>query len=141
MLRSVDLKDYMLHDPVKVRGDDDVFKAIQLILIHKISGVCVVDDDDQLAGVLSEMDCLDAILSAVYNEAMYAGPVKQFMTTDVDTVRESDNIVDVASDMLKQKQRRRPVIDDEGRLVGQVSCRQILRAVREFSGTVDTPED
>ena len=140
MLRSVDLKDYMLHDPVKVRVDDDVFEAIHLILIHKISGVCVVDDDDQLAGVLSEMDCLNAILSAVYNEAMYAGPVKQFMTTEVISVRKSDNIVDVASDMLRQKQRRRPVIDDDGKLVGQVSCRQILRAVKEFTGSIDPSE-
>ena len=140
MLRSVDLKDYMLHDPVKVRADVDVFEAIHMILLHKISGVCVVDENDQLIGVLSEMDCLKAILSAVYNEAMYAGPVKQFMTTEVISVRISDNVVDVASDMLKHKQRRRPVTDDDGRLVGQVTCRQILRAVKEFTGSVDVTE-
>lgn len=140
MLRSVDLKDYMLHDPVKVRVDDDVFEAIHRILINKISGVCVVDEDDLLVGVLSEMDCLNAILSAVYNESMYAGPVKQFMTPEVVTVRETDNIVDVASDMLRHKQRRRPVIDSDGKLVGQVTCRQILRAVKEFTGSVDPEE-
>jgi len=140
MLRSVDLKDYMLHDPVRVRVDDDVFEAIHRILLNKISGVCVVDEDDNLVGVLSEMDCLNAILSAVYNEAMYAGPVKQFMTTEIMSVGISDNIIDVASEMLKHKQRRRPVIDNEGRLVGQVTCRQILRAVKEFSGSVDVKE-
>ena len=140
MLRSVDLKDYMLHDPVKVRADVDVFEAIHMILLHKVSGVCVVDENDHLIGVLSEMDCLNAILSAVYNESLYAGPVKQFMTAETISVGMSDNIVDVASDMLRHKQRRRPVVDDEGKLVGQVSCRQILRAVKEFTGSVDVSE-
>ena len=45
MLRSVDLSDYMLHDPVKILLDDDVFAAIALIHEHKVSGVCVVDGE------------------------------------------------------------------------------------------------
>ena len=140
MLRSVELKDYMLHDPVKMRADDDVFEAIHKILIYKVSGVCVVDEHNVLTGVLSELDCLKAILSGVYNESPCAGKVEEYMTRDVITVGLYDSIVDVANDMLKQKHRRRPVLDDDGKLVGQVTCRQLLRAVKEFAGPVDPSE-
>ena len=140
MLRSVELKDYMLHDPVKMRADDDVFEAIHKILIYKVSGVCVVDEHNVLTGVLSELDCLKAILSGVYNESPCAGKVEEYMTRDVITVGLYDSIVDVANDMLKQKHRRRPVLDDDGKLVGQVTCRQLLQAVKEFAGPVDPSE-
>lgn len=140
MLRSVELKDYMLRDPVKIKPDADVFEAIHKILVHKVSGLCVVDERQQLLGVLSEMDCLKAILGAVYNESPYAGTVSEYMTSDVITVKMHDSIVDVATDMLEHKHRRRPVVEDDGRLIGQVSCRQLLRAVKEFAAPVDPTE-
>ena len=88
-----------------------------------------------MLGVLSEMDCLKAVLSSVYNDSpQVAGRVSDFMTKDVVSVKIDDNIVDVASDMLKHKHRRRPVIDEDGKLLGQVSCRRLLRAVKDFSG-------
>jgi len=133
MLRSVELKDYMLLDPVKVKADEDVFEAIHKILSYKVSGICVVDEHNSLLGVLSELDCLKAILSSVYNENPCVGQVKDFMTTEVISVNMHDSIVDVATDMLEHKHRRRPVIDDEGILIGQVTCRQLLGAVKEFA--------
>ena len=50
MLQSVNLRDYMLHNPVKVRATDNVFDAMQVIINNKISGVCVVDDDSKRHG-------------------------------------------------------------------------------------------
>jgi len=137
MLRSVDIQDYMLTQPVKIKADTDVFEAIHQILAYKVSGLCVVDEHGILIGVLSEMDCLRAILSAVYNDSPAVGVASEFMTKEVISVSLHDSIVDVANDMLKHKHRRRPVIDDAGRLVGQVTCRQLLRGVKEFV----TPED
>ncbi|MBT8114727.1 MAG: CBS domain-containing protein [Arenicella sp.] len=139
MLRSVELKDYMLHNPVKMHPGDSVFDAIHQILVMKVSGVCVVGDNDQLLGVLSELDCMRAILSSVYNDSP-VGNVEEFMTKEVISVKLHDNIVDVANDMLKHKHRRRPVIQDDGKLIGQVTCRQLLRAVKEFTGPEDPTE-
>ncbi len=132
MLHSVELKDYMLTNPVKVKADTDLFDAIESILEYKISGMCVVDEENHLVGMLSEMDCLNAILSAMYNEETSVGPVSQFMTTDLFYVSPHADIVDVAQEMLKRGYRRCPVVQD-GKLVGQVTCRQLLRAVEEFS--------
>ena len=132
MLRSVDLSDYMLQEPVKVKADDDLFTAIDLITNNRISGVCVVDNDNILLGVLSELDCLRAILSSMYNQDSGVGMVSEFMTEQVDTCNLHDDVVDVAADMLAKGHRRRPVIDN-GVLVGLITCRQLLKVVSHFN--------
>ncbi|MBT6106878.1 CBS domain-containing protein [Porticoccaceae bacterium] len=132
MLGSVDLSDYMLHDPVKIHANEDLFDAIHLIIEHRVSGICVVDDQEMLVGVLSEMDCLSAILAATYNEAGDVGKAREYMTANVDVCDVHADLVDVADDMLKKGHRRRPVLD-HGRLVGQITCRQLLRVISEFN--------
>ena len=131
MLRTVEMESFIHLDPVKVKAEDDIFEAIHLLSAYRVSGACVVDDGGYLVGVLSELDCLRAILGSVYNESP-VGKVGEFMTENVITVKRTDNIVDVASDMLKHKHRRRPVVQDDGLLIGQVTCRQLLAAVKEF---------
>ncbi|MEZ5529658.1 MAG: CBS domain-containing protein [Porticoccaceae bacterium] len=133
MLNSVELKDYMLRNPAKVKQDDDLFVAIDRIVTNKISGVCVVDDDNNLVGVLSELDCMKAILSARYNQETSVGPVKDVMTTDVYCVSPNSDIIDVAQEMLKRGFRRCPVVEN-GKLVGQITCRQLLNGVQKFAG-------
>ena len=131
MLNSVELKDYMLRNPVKVNQRDDLFVAINLIVSNKISGLCVVDDDNNLVGVLSETDCLKAILGARYNQESSVGPGRDGMTHDVFTVTPQADIVDVAQQMMKRGFRRCPVVD-KGKLVGQITCRQLLNGVGKF---------
>lgn len=131
MLRSVSLRDYMLHSPVKVRAEDNVLDAMQVIIDNKISGVCVVDSHDNLVGILSEMDCLRAVLGAVYNNSGI-GVVSDHMASDnLVVAHPNEDIVDVAQDMLLKNKRRRPVVEN-GKLIGQITCRQLLSAVKQF---------
>jgi CBS domain-containing protein len=132
MLRNVDLYHFMIPHPAKVTAEDNLMTAMEIIMDRQISGVCVVDERDRLVGILSELDCLRGILSATYNGST-VGKVKEFMTNeDLITAGPNDAIVDIAQDMLGKKIRRRPVVDDEGRLLGQITIRQILRAVKGF---------
>ena len=131
MLQSVNLRDYMLTNPVRVKPDDNILDAMQVIIDNKISGVCVVDADSNLVGILSELDCLRAALGATYNNSS-VGLVREHMTGDNLLVANPDeNILDVAQDMLIKKHRRRPVVEN-GRLIGQITCRQLLSAVKKF---------
>ena len=91
----------------------------------------MIDNDKKLLGVLSEIDCLQGFLAATYNSSS-VGSVSEYMTKDVDVVHLQDNIINVANDMMSKSQRRRPVVEN-GKLVGQISCRQLLLAVDEFS--------
>lgn len=132
MLRSVSLRDYMLTNPVKVKPDDNVSEAMRVILDNKISGVCVVDEAENLVGILSEMDCLRAVLAAAYNNDTSVGLVRDHMASENLVVAHPDeDIVDVARDMLAKNKRRRPVVEN-GRLIGQITCRRLLAAVRGF---------
>jgi CBS domain-containing protein len=131
MLQSVNLRDYMLPNPVKVRADDNVLDAMQVIIDNKISGVCVVDSDGNLVGILSELDCLRAVLGAIYNNDGI-GMVSDHMATDnLVVAHPNEDIVDVAQDMLLKNKRRRPVVEN-GKLIGQITCRQLLSAVKKF---------
>ncbi len=138
MLRSVDLEDYMIDNPIEISKDAGIMEAVHLILVNKISGLCVVDDDRKLVGVLSELDCLDGILKASYNDSGI-GKVEDVMSTELVVANKGEDIVDVAADMLKQNSRRRPVVEN-GKLIGQITCRQLLRAVKEFSVPKDNSE-
>ena len=131
MLKSVNLRDYMLPNPVKVRPEDNVLDAMQVIIDNKISGVCVVDSDANLVGILSEMDCLRAVLGAIYNNSSIGSVTDHMATDNLVVAHPNEDIVDVAQDMLLKNKRRRPVVED-GKLIGQITCRQLLSAVKKF---------
>ncbi len=134
MSRSLSLEDLMVKRPVKVKADASIIDAVETILAHSVSGVCVVDENDNLVGVLSELDCLRAIVERVYQKGESSpGYVYEVMTKeDLDSCKRTDDIVTVAASMLESKRRRRPVLEDN-KLVGQVTCRQILGAIQEFA--------
>ena len=86
------------------------------------------------AGMLCELDCLRAILKASQYQEDGAHLVQDHMHEGVECVGPPQDVFDVAASMLMlhHKHRRRPVVDDHGHMIGQMTCRQILRAIKEF---------
>lgn len=133
MTQPTSIADCMRKKPLTIRRDANLVEAIETLVDHKLTGVTVVDDQGLPVGVLSELDCIEAVLAAIYNDGdPELSLVHEAMTADINSCRPQDNIVEVAQDMLKTRQRRRPVIED-GRLVGQVSSSNILWALMEHS--------
>jgi len=131
--KSVRVRDYMIRRPVLVQTDTDIFEAIRQIINHRISGVTVVDEHRTPVGILSELDCLGAILSgSYYGVEQGVMRVEDHMTSPVESIHIDENIIDVAKSMLDHKRRRRPVVDENGHLVGQVTCRALLKAIRDM---------
>ena len=116
---------------VTFRPDTDVLDAIHELVKHGISGAPVIDDTGNLVGMLSEFDCMKVVLTAGYHGEP-GGPVSDLMATDVKTVRAEVSIVDMADVFMKSGLRRYPVINGN-RLVGQISRRDVLRALTELS--------
>ena len=131
MLKSIKVRDYMTTKLITFRPDVDIFEAIKILQPSRISGAPVVDSNGQLIGILSEGDCLKAIIKDIYYDEA-GGKVSDFMSTEIATIGPEDDIIDVAVEFQKQKRKRFPVLDD-GELVGQISQRDILRAVIEIS--------
>ncbi len=133
MKHSVDVNDYMVKRPVLVQPDTELFEAIHKILRYKISGVTVVDDNRHPVGMLSELDCLRAILSGTYyGTEVGTILVKDHMTSGVESVKSHADVIDVAQSMLDHKHRRRPVVNSDNKVVGQLTCRNILKCVKDF---------
>ena len=110
-----------------------VAEAIKTLLSHKISGAPVVDPDGALLGVLSEFDCLRAIANQQFHESMdETGLVEDLMTRGGQTIGPEMDLFQVAQAFVSRRVRRLPVLEGD-RLLGQVSRRDVLRALDTFS--------
>ena len=123
-------EDCMVREVVTVRPDTDAYDAIALLLKHRISGMPVVDESGKLVGILSEIDCLETLIDSRYHN-MPTALVKDLMSRDLQTVSPDTDILKIAELFLHERYRRLPVVD-KGRLVGQVSRRDVLRALEDM---------
>ena len=129
--RTALVKDYMSGKLVTFMPDTDVLDAIHELVQHGISGAPVVDNFGNLVGMLSEFDCMQVVLTSGYHGEP-GGPVSELMATDVKTVDANMGIIDLAQLFMESKLRRYPVMLDN-RVVGQISRRDVLRALEELS--------
>ena len=130
-LKSCLVKDYMARTLVTFKPDTNVLDAVHTLVEHRIAGAPVVDDQGNIVGMLSEFDCMKVALSAGYH-GDYGGPVSDYMSRDVKTVNAEMSIVDLAQQFAEKGYRRFPVTD-KNRLVGQISRRDVLRALEVLS--------
>ena len=127
------INDCMRRNPLTIHVDANLVQAIDIIVENRLTGLTVTDDAGQPVGILSELDCLKAVLTAIYNDGDPEHTlVKNAMCQEVNVCRPTDSIVEVAQAMLTTRQRRRPVVQD-GKLVGQVSSSNVLWALMEHS--------
>ena len=122
------VKDIMTKKLITFQPDMRVLAAIESLLKHKISGAPVVNENGNLVGVLSEIDCMSTIIQDLYYSDS-GGSVEDFMSTEITTVNSEMGLVDLAEIFQKKHFRRLPVVDN-GILVGQVSRRDVLKAIQ-----------
>ena len=133
MPQPTTISDCMHHKPLTVSPDANLVEAIEIITEYKLTGLTVTGEAGEIVGILSELDCIKGVLTAVYNDGdPEHSLVRDVMCTDIVSCRPSDSIVEVAQSMLDNRQRRRPVVDN-GKLVGQVSSSNVLWALMEHS--------
>lgn len=133
MPQPATIRDCMYRNPLTVRSDANLVEAIEIITEYKLTGLTVTDENGEMVGILSELDCIKGVLTAVYNEGdPEHSLVRDVMCTDIVSCQPGDSIVEVAQSMLDSRQRRRPVIDN-GKLVGQVSSSNVLWALMEHT--------
>ncbi len=123
-------RDYMSTDLVAFTPDTDIHRAIGILLKNRFSGAPVVDEQGKLVGVLSSKDCLRVAFSASYHKEP-GGTVSDYMSREVKTVDAAADIVEVAEMFVKGPYRRFPVMEN-GRMVGLLNRRDILKAIEDF---------
>lgn len=129
------VKDHMSTNLIVFRPEDSIDHVLDMFTQRKISGAPVVNGDGQLVGIISEVDCLKEIIKGKYsNTPKFPGKVAEHMTEDVITLSPEMSIFDAAQKFLELKIRRFPVLKD-GRLIGQISLSDIIRAFPKLKST------
>ena len=87
-----------------------------------------------MIGIISEGDCIKQISeSRYYNMPMQDQTIEKHMARNVDTIDGNMNIFDAANKFLEAKRRRFPIVEN-GKLVGQISQKDILKAAMQMKG-------
>ncbi|MGL1887812.1 MAG: CBS domain-containing protein [Reichenbachiella sp.] len=132
-IQPISVKDYMSKRLITFHPDQTIMEVVESLLKNKISGAPVINDMKELVGVISEGDCLKEVVKGKYhNMPIMDGQVKDHMAKDVIRIHPETNIFEAAKMFLEMKIRRFPVLDDYGHLIGQISQKDIMRAVKNI---------
>ncbi len=131
----IQVKDYMTSKLITFHPDQQMDEVIETLLKNRISGGPVVDEKGRLIGVISEGDCMKEVVKGKYhNMPTLSGKVSDFMSTNVVSIAPEMNIFDCADMYLEKRIRRFPVVE-MGKLVGQISQKDIMRAVHRMKSS------
>ena len=125
------VREYMTTELVTITPDTELMRAVYLLVEHDISGMPVVAEGGTMVGILTERDCIAPAINAGYFDEA-GGSVRDFMSSPVETAEADDSLMDIAERLRKSTYRRFPVIED-GRLVGLISRRDVLEAMKQGS--------
>lgn len=131
---KITVRDCMSQSMILFKKEQSIIEVVETLIKFRVSGGPVVDDQKQVIGVISEGDCVKQISeSRYYNMPMEDTSVEKYMSKDVDIVSPDMNLFDVANLFLTSKRRRFPVVE-EGKIIGIVSQKDILRTALMLKG-------
>ncbi len=146
------VKDIMTKEVITVKEEATVSEVVRILLGNRISGVPVVDDKDELSGIVSEADLIyrernihlptfiTIMDGVIFLESMKKVEdqlrkmtgyvVKDIMTKPVITVTEDTSVEEAARIMMDKNVNRVPVVRDK-KIVGIVTRADILKAIAD----------
>ncbi|WP_442265180.1 CBS domain-containing protein [Tenacibaculum sp. ZS6-P6] len=129
------VSDYMTKNLITFSKSQSLEDVIATLVANRISGGPVVNEFNELIGIISEGDCIKHIAeSRYYNLPVDKdNTVEKAMATEVETIDGNMNIFDAANQFLHSKRRRFPILE-KGKLVGQISQKDILKAALKMKG-------
>ena len=99
-------------------------EILQELATRGIGAVLIINDDQSIAGIVSERDIVRAL--ARKGAGILEEPARNHMTSDVVTCSEDDPITVVMEKMTRGRFRHLPVIKD-GKLIGVVSIGDVVK--------------
>lgn len=114
--------------------DSNVMDVVNALLEKRITGAPVLNDRKEVVGMIDDKTCLKLLVaSEYYNSPLSEQTVSNYMDDVLTTVKEDISISEAANIFLETKYKRLIVVDENGKLAGQISRRDILRAIRDIN--------
>jgi len=126
--------DIMKQEVVTVEKGTNILDAVRKLVKQNFTGLPVVDDKNQVIGIVSEKDVL--ALAIRINEKEYVSDethlcVEDFMTKDVVTIEGTESFTALCSCLIKNEFRRVPVVL-KNKLVGIISRKDVISYILEI---------
>ncbi|MBR5594663.1 MAG: IMP dehydrogenase [Alistipes sp.] len=109
----------MIYDPVTILKDNTVGDALQIMQENKIGGIPVVDNEGMLIGIVTNRD--------LRFQSDMERKIEEVMTKEnIVTTHETD-LKSAAKVLLENKIEKLPVVDNNGKLIGLITYRDITK--------------
>ena len=123
----IKVEDAMTKAVWSCREDESLACAARLMWDHDIGAVPVLGGDGELVGIVTDRDlCMAAYFGG---ERMSSIPLGRVMSKVVFTV-EPGQSVELAEDLMREKQVRRLPVVDGGQVVGMITLGDLARAAK-----------
>ena len=109
----------MIFDPVTITPVQTVGDALRIMHENHIGGIPVVDENKRLVGIVTNRD-----LRFQTNEEL---PISEVMTKDNIVTTTNPNLSEASDILLRHKIEKLPVVDDDNKLVGLITYRDITK--------------
>ena len=113
--------DVMNKDVITFQSDNSVREAFKIIANKNFSGAPVVNDDDELIGVVTEKDLLATVCLASNTQGQYDQKIPYIQ--DVMAINADMSIEDLRGFFIEFGFKRFPVVDENRKVIGVVSRR------------------
>ena len=100
--------------------------AIRVMMDKDVGAVAVIDEHGVVAGMFTERDVLAKF--ALSGRPANQTPVREMMSPMVEMATEETTAAEAFKVMLERHYRHLPVVDDDGKVLGILSIRNILEA-------------
>jgi CBS domain-containing protein len=112
--------------PYSVSGTMNLLEAAEYMANRKIGGVCVLDENDRLVGILTERDLLNRVVVPQRNPADLLVNDAMSALVDLAVIETNDTPHEALERMERTGRRHLPVVEGS-RWVGMLSMRDLLR--------------
>ncbi len=116
--------------PVTIPLDAKLGLALDRMVEHSVGALLVVDSEGKLVGILTERDYLRKIVGVLPDYAHQ--PLREYMTAGPETVGPEDILAVALQKMDVGGYRHLPVVEEDGRPVGLISVRDVIRHITKL---------
>ena len=109
----------MILDPVTLSKDSNVGEALEIMKEHKIGGIPIIDASNDLLGIVTNRDLrFEKNKQKSITEVMTS---EKLVTTQLTDLENAEDILQA------NKIEKLPVVDEEGKLVGLITYKDIIK--------------
>lgn len=112
----------MVVDPITMRPQEKIYRAIELMQKYKISGLPITDEDNKLVGILTSRD--------IRFESRLNLPVEEVMTKELITVPLGTSLEEAEKLFHKHKIEKILMVDENFHLKGLLTYKDILKRIQ-----------